>query len=111
MLDPIGFWSYTRHDDPHSDGELSQLRVLVGKAMGLQFGAEIKLRNDVDAISFGADWAGEIERTIGKTSFFMPIVTPRFLKSRHCFDEFEQFRKRMRELAVHKKAPTPWRPA
>jgi hypothetical protein len=24
VLDPVGFWSYTRNDDQHSDGQLSQ---------------------------------------------------------------------------------------
>ena len=33
MLDPVGFWSYARQDDAHSDGQLSQLRAIVGKAI------------------------------------------------------------------------------
>ncbi len=40
MLDPVGFWSYARLDDAHSDGQLSLLRAIVGKAIGLQYGAE-----------------------------------------------------------------------
>ena len=26
-LDPVGFWSYSRQDDEHSGGRLSQLRA------------------------------------------------------------------------------------
>jgi len=98
MLDPVGFWSYARQDDAHSDGQLSQLRAIVGKQIGLQFGAEVTLWQDIAAIPYGADWAEAIERTIGQTTFFIPIVTPRFLKSRYCREEFLSFRRRMQAL-------------
>jgi hypothetical protein len=98
MLDPVGFWSYARHDDEHSDGQLSQLRVIVGKQIGLQYGGDVTLWQDVTAIAYGADWASTIEQTIGQTSFFLPIVTPRFLKSRNCHEEFASFRERMKAL-------------
>ena len=53
----------------------------------LQYGIEVTLWQDISAIPYGADWAETIERTIGQTTFFIPIVTPRFLKSTHCRDE------------------------
>jgi hypothetical protein len=98
MLDPVGFWSYARQDDSQSDGQLSQLRAIVGKAIVLQYGVEVTLWQDISAIPYGADWAETIERTIGQTTFFIPIVTPRFLRSAHCRDEFLAFRKRMQSL-------------
>jgi TIR domain len=98
VADPVGFWSYARLDDAHSDGQLSQLRVIVGKAIGLQYGGEVQLWQDVTAIPFGADWAETIERTIGRTSFFLPVITPRFLKSPYCLDEFVSFRRQMLAL-------------
>ena len=98
MLKPIGFWSYARQDDAHSDGQLSQLRALIGKALALRYGEELTLWQDIAAIPFGADWAATIERTIGQVTFFIPIVTPRYLKSENCLSEFRAFRERMREL-------------
>lgn len=98
MLDPIGFWSYARHDDEHSDGQLSQLRVIVGKQIGLQFGGEVTLWQDIAAIPYGADWAMTIDQTIGQTSFFLPIITPRYLKSENCHEEFVAFRQKMTAL-------------
>ena len=98
MLELVGFWSYTRQDDSHSDGQLSQLRAIVGKAIVLQYGVEVTLWQDISAIPYGADWAETIERTIGQTTFFIPIVTPRFLKSTHCRDEFLAFRRRTQRL-------------
>ena len=98
MLDPVGFWSYARQDDSQSDGQLSQLRAIVGKAIVLQYGVDVTLWQDIAAIPYGADWAETIERTIGQTTFFIPIVTPRFLRSTHCRDEFLSFRRRMQGL-------------
>jgi TPR repeat protein len=98
MLEPVGFWSYTRDDDQHSDGQLSQLRAAVGKAIALQCGAEAKLWQDTVAIDVGSDWAASIEEAVRKTTFFIPIVTPRYLKSSNCFAEFNAFRKRMISL-------------
>jgi len=99
MLDPVGFWSYARLDDEHSDGQLSQLRAVVGKQIGMQHGDRIALWQDIQAIPYGADWAAKIEDAIGKTTFFIPIVTPRFLKSVNCRDECLAYRRRMRTLA------------
>lgn len=95
MLSPVGFWSYARHDDSQSEGRLSQLRAIVGKEMNLKSGAEVTLWQDIAAIPFGADWERTIKQTIGQTTFFVPIVTPRFLKSKYCHDEFVEFRNRM----------------
>ncbi|WP_244817931.1 TIR domain-containing protein [Caballeronia sp. Lep1P3] len=98
MSNPVGFWSYARSDDAHSDGHLSQLRTIVGKAIALQYGADITIWQDIQAIPPGADWANSIERTIGQTVFFMPIVSPRYLKSPNCLAEFRSFRQRMIDL-------------
>jgi hypothetical protein len=98
MSNPVGFWSYARSDDAHSDGHLSQLRTIVGKAIALQYGGDITIWQDIQAIPPGADWAASIERTISQTVFFIPIVTPRYLKSTHCLQEFQSFRRRMIRL-------------
>jgi TIR domain len=98
VLKPVGFWSYARQDDSHSDGQLTQLRAIVGNAISLRLGDEVKLFQDTAAIPFGADWASNIEEAIGQTTFFIPIVTPRFLKSENCRDEFKSFRRRMNAL-------------
>jgi formylglycine-generating enzyme required for sulfatase activity len=95
MLDPIGFWSYARLDEQQTGGHLSQLRAIVGNEIGLQYGDAVTLWQDLEAIPYGADWAGEIERAIAQTTFYIPIVTPRFLKSQNCLDEFRSYRRRM----------------
>ena len=98
VLTPVGFWSYARQDDTNSDGQLSQLRAVVGSAINLRWGDEVRLFQDSAAIPFGADWAATINSAIGQTTFFIPVVTPRFLKSENCRDEFTAFRRRMAAL-------------
>ena len=98
VLKPVGFWSYARQDDSHSDGQLTQLRAIVGNAISLRLGDEVRVFQDTAAIPFGADWAASIEEAIDQTTFFIPIVTPRFLKSENCRDEFRSFRRRMKAL-------------
>ena len=95
MLDPIGFWSYARLDEQQTGGHLSQLRAIVGNEIGLRYGDAVTLWQDLTAIPYGANWADEIERAIGQTTFYIPIVTPRFLKSQYCLDEFRSYRRRM----------------
>ncbi len=95
MLDPVGFWSYARLDEQQTGGHLSQLRAIVGNEIGLRYGDTVLLWQDVAAIPYGANWADEIERAIGQTTFYIPVVTPRFLKSQYCLDEFRSYRRRM----------------
>ena len=61
MLDPVGFWSYARLDEQQSGGHLSQLPAIVGNEIGLRHGGTVTLWQDVTAIPYGANWAGEIE--------------------------------------------------
>ena len=98
MLDPVGFWSYAQQDDANGDGQLSQLRAIVGWRIVLQCGVKVSLWQVLAAIPHGADWAETVERAIGQTTFFIPIVTPRFLRSLYCRDEFASFRRRMRAM-------------
>jgi hypothetical protein len=98
LLKPVGFWSYARQDDNYRDGDLSQLRTIVGKAISSRQGEEVTLWQDTVAIPFGADWAANIEDAIRQVTFFIPVLTPAFLKSKNCLDEFEMFRRRMADL-------------
>jgi hypothetical protein len=64
----------------------------------MQYGADITIWQDIQAMPPGVDWAASIERVICQAVFFIPIVTPRYLKSPHCFAEFQSFRSRMIDL-------------
>ena len=99
-LPPIGFWSYTSSDDQHSDGRLSQLRVLLARELQLLIGQRPKVHifQDVAAIPHGSDWADQIHHALGQSSFLIPIVTPGFLQSEWCCKEVMRFRAREEAL-------------
>jgi hypothetical protein len=97
----VGFFSYSRQDDKHSQGALSGLRTLIQSELRLQLGRDFRLWQDTAAISEGALWEDEINRAIAESVFFIPIVTPSSVGSPHCKFEFESFLKR--ETALGRK--------
>src|SRR5580704_12376544 len=90
----VGFFSYSRRDDEHSEGALSRLRARIYAELRLQLGREFRLWQDTAAIPDGALWEDEIKRAIDESAFFIPIVTPSAVASGHCRVEFESFLKR-----------------
>jgi hypothetical protein len=98
LPDLVGFFSYSRSDDKNSDGGLTLLRERIVKDLRLQLGRELRLWQDKEAIPFGSLWADEIKRAIAESAFFIPIVSPSAVNSRHCRMEFEGFLAREAEF-------------
>jgi hypothetical protein len=98
LPDLTGFFSYSRRDDEHSQGSLSDLRRQIYNELRLQLGSELKLWQDTVAIPEGALWESEIQRAISESVFFIPIVTPSSVASKHCRFEFEAFLDREQAL-------------
>src|ERR1700709_1179214 len=98
LPDLTGFFSYSRRDDEHSQGSLSRLRAQIYNELRLQLGFNFKLWQDTVAIPEGALWEGEINKGISESVFFIPIVTPSSVASKHCRMEFEAFLRREQEL-------------
>jgi formylglycine-generating enzyme required for sulfatase activity len=97
----VGFFSYSREDDAGSDGALSTLRDAIQRELSAQLGrsrADFRVWQDKAAISLGTLWEKEIKLGIAQSVFFVPIVTPRAVKSRHCAFEFSSFLAREAEL-------------
>jgi len=82
-LSPIGFWSYTSSDEAHSDGHLSALRLRLAAQLQLVIGRRqtVSIFQDKVAIPFGATWREAIDEALDKSSFLIPIDTPRFWKA------------------------------
>lgn len=87
----VGFFSYSRRDDENSRGALSRLRGHIQSELRLQLGRDFRLWQDTAAIPDGSLWEKEIERAIAESVFFIPIVTPSAIGSKHCQFEFESF--------------------
>ncbi len=101
LPDVVGFFSYSRDDDRDSRGRLTKLRDAIQRELGSQLGADKKhfrLWQDKEAISLGTLWESKIKEAIDRSLFFVPIVTPRAVGSRHCQFEFESFLERERAL-------------
>jgi uncharacterized protein len=99
----IGFFSYSREDDEAFRGTLSGLRDGIYRELSAQLGRSKKtfrLWQDQEAIASGKLWETEIQRAINQSIFFIPIVTPRSINSRHCKFEFESFL--AREKAINR---------
>jgi TIR domain len=92
--DLAGFFSYSRRDDEHSQGALSRLRAQIYNELRLQLGFDLRLWQDTNAIPGGALWEGEIKSAIAEAVFFIPIVTPSAVASKHCRLEFDAFLER-----------------
>lgn len=99
MLEPIGFWSYTRLDDEHSGQSLSLLRKHLSSELQQRVGRrKVTIFQDTEAIPFGSDWQNQIDAWLGAASFFIPIITPSFLQSEGCSYEVNKFRRRAATL-------------
>src|ERR1700733_13553576 len=101
LPDLVGFFSYSRDDDEGSDGALSALRNVIQKELSAQLGrsnADFRVWQDKTAISLGTLWEKQISQGINQSVFFIPIITPRALRSQHCAFEFQSFLAREAEL-------------
>ena len=90
----IGFFSYSREDDEAYEGTLSALRDAIQRELSAQLGrsrTNFRLWQDQKAIAHGKLWESEIKTAVKQAVFFIPIVTPRAVKSRYCQFEFEEF--------------------
>ena len=97
----VGFFSYSRDDDDDAKGALSALRDRINRELRGQLGrsrSEFRLWQDKTAIPQGALWEEEIRAAIAQSAFFIPIITPSTLRSKHCKTEFELFLAREAEF-------------
>src|SRR5579872_2086159 len=97
----VGFFSYSREDDTDSYGRLSALRGRIQAELRGQLGRTTKtfrLWQDKEAIPSGTLWASEIKVAVSQAVFFIPIITPTVVASRHCRFELEAFMEREASL-------------
>jgi uncharacterized membrane protein HdeD (DUF308 family) len=97
----VGFFSYSRDDDEGSRGALSALRKSIQEELRARLGRSedtFELWQDKEAIASGEQWKAMIKDGVAKSTFFIPIITPRVVKSPHCKFELEAFLTREAEL-------------
>ena len=93
-----GFWSYVHDDDKAEGGRITQLARDLVAQYELLTGDKISLFLDRDAIEWGDFWRDEINRSLENIAFFIPVLTPRYLKSPECRSEAMTFARRTSEM-------------
>jgi TIR domain len=88
---PDPFLSYTRFDDRHDGGAISEFCRRLASAVRAVTGVPFKVFQDVGGIGIGEHWPGKLDQMLDEARFFIPIVTPSYFTSKPCRDEPEKF--------------------
>jgi hypothetical protein len=86
-----GFWSYVRQDDEAVGRRITSLARHVQDAYGLITGEVLELFVDRMALEWGDAWRERIDVAIAGTTFFIPVLTPRYFESSECRQELLKF--------------------
>jgi hypothetical protein len=70
---PDAFLSYTRFDDRHDGGAISEFCHRLASAVQAVTGAPFKIFQDVEGIGIGEHWPGKLDRMLDQARFFIPI--------------------------------------
>jgi TIR domain len=94
------FWSYT-HDDNAAEGErIVQLAHDLQAQYGVLTGGKLRLFLDRDEIGWGDDLRARIDEALADTTFFIPIITPRYFQHTECRRELIAFSQETKRLKV-----------
>jgi len=95
---PIAFFSYVHLNDHQDDGRLTELRKRLEREVEVQTGAPFPIFQDRNDIKWGQLWKERIEGGIDGSTFLIAVVTPSYLNSEACRDEFNRFLEREKKL-------------
>ncbi|MFD4422017.1 TIR domain-containing protein [Agromyces sp. NPDC058484] len=93
-----GFWSYVHADDDAESGRISQLARDVAAQFEMLTGESINLFLDRDQLVWGDDWRPKIDASLSSIAFFVPIISPRYFKSKECRRELNFFARQAERL-------------
>jgi TIR domain len=93
-----GFWSYVRKDDRGMHGAIRRLAKHVIEEYGVLTGQDLDLFFDSASLKWGDDWESKIRQALEETTFFIPIITPRYFASEECRNELLSFAAKAEEL-------------
>jgi hypothetical protein len=97
---PSGFWSYVHDDNDGEGGRILRLCDLVQKEFASLTARSIEMFVDRKDIAWGAKWKITIDDALTETTFFIAIVTPRYLQSEQCRREILLFTQNAQEREV-----------
>jgi TIR domain len=89
--DAVGFLSYVHADNEADDERITKLARRLVSVYGLVTGRTLELFLDRDSIAWGDAWSERIDDAIVGTTFFFPVITPRYFASPECRRELLKF--------------------
>lgn len=96
----VGFWSYTRADNEAEGERILRLAARVREEFAALTADELELFVDRDSIPWGQEWKRLIDEALAGTTFFIPIITPRYFRRQECRRELLKFASEARRLGL-----------
>lgn len=88
----VVFFSYAHADNDSLGGVLERLhQEIQGAIWRISGDRSIKVFLDKEGIEFGQLWKQQIIDAVDEATFLIPIISPSYLASSNCCEEFERF--------------------
>lgn len=94
------FWSYARADDEKTHGAVSTLMQRICDEYQVTTGNKLGVFQDVKDIAWGNNWGQVIENNLTSTVFFIPILSPTYLRRSNCVNELGTAIATLREAGI-----------
>ena len=85
------FLSYTRLDDDHENGRITDMRRRLAAEVHMQLGEPFVIFQDRDSIFTGQQWKDRIFGSLAQSILLITVITPSFLRSNSCREEVQEF--------------------
>ncbi|MGX4658067.1 TIR domain-containing protein [Micromonospora sp. SCSIO 07396] len=94
------FWSYAHEDDRLDLGRIRNLAQRIMDEYSLITGEELDIFVDRSGIQWGHAWRARIDAALGATTFFIPVLSPRYFTRDECRKELISFNRRAQATGV-----------
>lgn len=94
------FWSYAHEDDRLDGGSIQSLATDLANEYSLMTGESLEMFFDRTNLLWGEEWRRRIDGALVETSFFIPILTPRYFQRTECRKEATTFHGKAKGLGV-----------
>lgn len=96
------FWSYAHSDN--EEGQIERLKQRLDSAYKRHRGEALASFFDKlgeHKIEWGEEWRSKISNTISGTTFFIPVISPSYVKSSICRTEFDEFNEKAKASGLN----------
>jgi hypothetical protein len=100
LNETAAFWSYSHEDNALDDGALLKMSQRLRDEFALITGGDLSMFVDRDALEWGDEWRRRIDGALAATTFFIPVVTPRYFTREECRRELLTFAGRAASLGL-----------